>query len=69
MNRQPLIPHLRDINTDRVRVPAQVERRLSKILGRRVTITTTTELAHISIELLQIGVIHGIFNSIHLDNN
>lgn len=52
MNRKQLIPHLRELDSDRVRVPAHIERRLEKLLGHEVQIRNTTQLARISVELM-----------------
>jgi len=56
MPHKELIPYLRVVDSDRIRVPAHIERRLERTLGHPVRITTIAELAKIYVDLLRIGI-------------
>lgn len=54
---RPLMTYIRDAASDSVRVPRDIEMRLSKVIGRTVQIRTTKDLAHVYTDLIRHGII------------
>ncbi len=56
MTHKPIIPYVRDVKTGTVRVPADVERRLSRFLNRPVRIRNSRDLAQAFTDVLRMSI-------------
>lgn len=56
MTHKPIIPYVCDVKTGTVRVPADIEHKLSKFLRRPVRIRTNRDLAQAFTDLLKMSI-------------
>lgn len=56
MTHKPIIPYVCDIKTGTVRVPTDVERKLSRFLRRPVRIRTSKDLAQAFTDVLRMSI-------------
>lgn len=55
-NRRQLMPYVRDVGSDAVRLPRDTERRLSAYIGRPVRVRNTADLARAYTDLMRRGL-------------
>lgn len=56
-NRRQLMPYVRDVGSDAVRLPRDTERRLSAYIGRPVRVRNTADLAKAYTDLMRQGIV------------
>lgn len=56
MTHKPIIPYVCDTSTGKVRVPADIERKLARFLRRPVRIRTSRDLAQAFTDLLRMSI-------------